>query len=378
MVAGTVLLTLAATAWQSGAAAPSAVASRASAVRATNPIVAQAAAVVQKATARVTKWDGPTTGPKAIKGKFIIYVSADQSNGGARGVGLGVEQAAKAIGWKFKLIDGQGTVTGQTDAMNQAIALRPNGIVLGTVDARSQRATIKKAESLGIKIVGWHASPAPGPMTNPPVFMNVESNPIQTAKVAADYVIAESNGTAGVAILTDSLYAIAIAKSSTMRKEIERCKGCSVLAYENTPLADVSTRMGPLTTSLKQRFGKRLTWVLGINDLYFDFAAEALRADGIGPSGPPQFVSAGDGSVSAYNRIRTGQYQVATIPEPLYLHGWECVDELNRDFAGVKPSDYVTPVHLVTKANIAYDGGPKNVFDPGNNYQMYYKKIWGV
>lgn len=178
--------------------------------------------------------------------------------------------------------------------------------------------------------------------------------------------------------MTDSLYAIAILKSSTMRTEMEKCKGCKVLSYDDTPLADASVRIPQLTVSLKQRFGPNLTWMLGINDLYFDFAAPSLRSIGIGPGGPPQFVSAGDGSISAYDRIRQGDYQAATIPEPLNLDGWQCVDEMNRAFAGAPPSGYVTPVHLVTKDNINVDGGPRNIFDPGNGYRDQYKKIWGV
>ncbi len=345
---------------------------------ANDPFVQQAKAAVATATAHATTWNGPTTGPKAQANKFIVYVSSDQTNGGSSGVGKAVQAAAQALGWRFKLIDGQGTVTGQTDAMNQAIDLKPNGIVLGGFDAQSQKAQIAKAASLGIKVVGWHAAAAPGPIADPPVFTNVESDPIQTAKLAADYAIAMSNGTAGVVIFTDSEYSIAVAKSSEMRSEIQKCKGCSLLSYEDTPLADVSSRMPPLITSLVQKNGGKLTYMLGINDLYFDFAAPSLRTLGIGPGGPPQFVSAGDGSVSAYSRIRQGQYQAATIPEPLSLQGWQTVDELNRAFAGSPPSGYVTAVHLVTNSNIAYDGGPQNLFDPDNGYQTQYKQIWGV
>jgi hypothetical protein len=39
--------------------------------------------------------------------------------------------------------------------------------------------------------------------------------------------------------------------------------------------------------------------------------------------------------------------------------------------------NYVASVHLVTKDNIQYDGGPNNVYDPHNNYQAQYKMIWG-
>ena len=51
---------------------------------------------------------------------------------------------------------------------------------------------------------------------------------------------------------------------------------------------------------------------------------------------------------------------------------------MNRAFAKAKPSGYVTPVHLVTKDIVAFDGGDKNVYDPQNDYQNQYKKIWGV
>ena len=96
--------------------------------------VAAARERVALATAHVTEWDGPTTGPAAQPGKNIVYVSTDQRNGGAAGVGKGVEEAAAALGWNLTVMDGQGTVTGQSSVLSQAIALQPDGIILGAVD----------------------------------------------------------------------------------------------------------------------------------------------------------------------------------------------------------------------------------------------------
>lgn len=344
----------------------------------TDPFVAQAKVVADKATQPVTVWDGPTTGPKAQPGKFIVYVSESQQNGGASGVGAGVQEAAAAIGWKFKLIDGQGTVQGQTAAMNQAIALKPDGIVLGTLDAQAVKTAVVQANQLGIKVVGWHSAATPGPIADPPVYMNVQSDQAAAATAMGDYVVASSNGKAQVAIVTWTLYQVAILKTTTMRGEIEKCRDCKVLTYDDSPLTEASTRMPSYTSSLLSRFSKTLTHVMFINDGYADFMAPALRAAGIGPGGPPVLVSTGDGSVPAYQRIRDGQYQTATVPEPLNEHGWQVVDELNRAFAGEPPSTYVTPIHLVIKANIGSDGGPDNRFDPGNGYRDQYKKIWGV
>jgi ribose transport system substrate-binding protein len=75
--------------------------------------------------------------------------------------------------------------------------------------------------------------------------------------------------------------------------------------------------------------------------------------------------------------VRAGDYQIGTVAEPLHEAGWQLVDELNRALSGQSPSGYVAPVHLVTKDNIQYDGGPNNVYDPDNNYQTHYKTIWG-
>ena len=151
-----------------------------------------AKAYIAKATAPVTEWDGPTTGPKAQGKKLVIYVSTDQRNGGAQGVGDGAAEAAKAIGWDFRILDGQGSVPGRTSAMTQAIALKPDGIILGSPDAVEQAPTIEQAVKAGIKVVGWHSGPGPGKIAaNPNVFTNITTDPNEVAKAAGLYAVVE-------------------------------------------------------------------------------------------------------------------------------------------------------------------------------------------
>ncbi len=339
--------------------------------------LAAAKQAVSAATAHSTVWAGPTTGPKAATGKTIVYVAGDMRNGGIQGVSDGVKQAADKIGWHLRIIDGQGSVSGIQSAFSQAIALKPDGIIIGGFDAAQNEAAIHQAVAQGVKLVAWHGGPIPGPMLNGDLFFNVTSDNHRVAEIAADYAIASSDGRANAVIFADSAYAMALAKGHWMRDTIAKCPGCKVLAFEDTPLDETSTRMPPLTTSLLERFGQKWTYSLGINDLYFDFISPPLISAGRDPAGPPVNISAGDGSSSAFERIRSGQFQSATVPEPLQLHGWQAVDELNRAFAGQKPSGYVTPVHLVTKANIDEDGGKRGVYDPDNQYRDAYAKIWG-
>jgi ribose transport system substrate-binding protein len=329
-------------------------------------------------TAPGTPWTGPTTGPMAQPKKLIVYVSSDQRNGGPQGAGDGAQEAAKAIGWDFRILDGQGSVQGRTTALNQAIALKPDGIILGNVDTQEQAPVIRRAAMLGIKMVGWHIGPNPGPVTDPPVFTNVTTDPREVAKAAAMYAIVDSNGTANVIHFKDSITTISTAKTNASEEVIKGCAGCRVLDTEDTPMGDLANRMPSLTTSLLTKYGKQWTYAIAVNDLYFDFSAPSLQAAGVDPAnGFPRQISSGDGSVTAFQRIRQQRYQIGTVAEPLHLQGWMCIDELNRAFAGQPPSGFVPPPHLFIASNLDRDGGPNNFYEPENGYKDIYRKIWG-
>jgi ribose transport system substrate-binding protein len=53
------------------------------------------------------------------------------------------------------------------------------------------------------------------------------------------------------------------------------------------------------------------------------------------------------------------------------------IDELNLAFEGEKQSGFTTQVHIVTHANVEFDGGKNSLFDPDNGYRDQYRKIWG-
>ena len=281
------------------------------------------------------------------------------------------------MGWETRGIDGQGSVNARAEGIAQAIALHADGLVLDAIDAAEQASAIEPALKAGIKVVGWHSGPTPGPMPKYGLFTNITTDPLEVAKAAASYAVADSNGRAGAIVFTDSAYAIAIAKSTAMANIIKACGTCTLLSVQDTPLADAANRMPQLTTSLLQRYGAKWTYALSINDLTFDFMSPALQAAGIAGDGVPHAISAGDGSGPAFQRIRSGEYQIATVAEPLRLHGWQEVDELNRAFAGSPPSGFVAPPHLFIKANIDKDGGPKDIYDPQNGYEKIYRQIWG-
>ncbi|ASY66012.1 Ribose ABC transporter, periplasmic ribose-binding protein (plasmid) [Sinorhizobium sojae CCBAU 05684] len=338
--------------------------------------MADAKGLVEKYAGKVSAWDGPTSGPKAQEGKTIVVLAGDLKNGGILGVTTGVEEAAAAIGWQVKVLDGAGSIGGRTAAFGQAMALKPDGIIINGFDAVEQAPALEQAKAAGIPLVAWHAGPVIGPDEKNGLYANISTDAMEVSKAAANWAYVDAQGKPGVVIFTDSTYAIAIAKADKMKAEIEALGG-TVLEYVDTPIAETSQRMPQLTTSLLQKYGDQWTHSLAINDLYFDFMGPSLAAAGKSGTDAPINVAAGDGSESAYQRIRAGQFQKVTVAEPLNLQGWQLVDELNRALAGEKWSGYLSPLHVVTGDNVEFDGGPKNTFDPDNGYRDEYKKIWG-
>lgn len=322
-----------------------------------------------------TEWDGPTSGPAAAEGKSIVVLAGDLKNGGILGVTSGVEEAAGKIGWDVRVLDGAGSIQGRTAAIGQAMALQPDEIIINGFDAVEQQAALEGVTGAGIPMVAWHSGPVIGCDAPGGIFANVSTDAMEVSKVAADWALQDGGENVGAVIFTDSTYQIAIDKADKIKEVIE-AGGGKVLEYVDTPIADTSSRMGPLTTSLLQKYGDSWTHALAINDLYFDFMGPALAAAGVSSEDGPQAGSAGDGSEASFQRIRSGNYQTITVAEPLNLQGWQLVDELNRAINGAECSGYVTSPALVTQEGLARMGD-SNSFDPDTPYREAYAKIWG-
>ncbi|MEU8774910.1 substrate-binding domain-containing protein [Streptomyces sp. NPDC048606] len=334
-------------------------------------VVARAREAVGRAERTDTAWSGPTTGPRAVPGKNLVYVAQTMTNPGVAAVAKGVQEAAAAIGWRVRVIDGDGTPAGIQAALSQAVTLRPSGIVIGGFDPRITAQQTARAAAAGIPLIGWHAVASPGPSSSPPLFTNVTTRVEEVAGISADWVIAGSDGRAGVVVFTDDSIPFARNKSELIKRRLDDCPGVRLLATANIPIPDASQRTPQQVSSLLSRFRDRWTHSVAINDLYFADAAPALRAAGRPGGGPPLNIGAGDGDPSAFRRINSRRFQAATVPEPLDQQGWQIVDEFNRAFAGRPASGYVAPVHVVTAGN---SGGADSWNPPG--YREAYERIW--
>lgn len=334
-------------------------------------------ALVAAASQRAQPWDGPRSGPAGTPGKTIAIISEDLRNGGILGVAQGVREAAKAMDWNIRIFDISGTAAGVEQATSDALASHPDGLIVIGADAAMLRPQLLPFAKNGIPIVGWHVSPHAGKMTDSPIAINVSTDPLEVARITAMAAIVSSDERIGVVIFTDSRFEIAQAKANAMAAIIRSCQErCAFLEMQDVAISCSAELMPATTRELLARHGKAWTHALAINDISFDYAVPELVRMGTTDTSL-RLYSAGDGSQSAFMRIQAGIFQVATVAEPLNLHGWQLVDELNRLLAHQPVSGYIVPVHLVTPDNITSDGGSRLLYDPDNGYRDIYRHIWG-
>jgi ribose transport system substrate-binding protein len=335
--------------------------------------VDEAKAIVAERTKPQTEWKGPTSGPKATTDPVTIaWVSGDESYATYIGWGNGVKEAAKALGWKVVSFNGQGTVSGQLAAMQQALALQPVAIIT-PADANALQKPIKQAIAAGIPVIGIHATAFPGPHPDLGLYTNIASSAAENGESQAAYVIAMSNGTARDIHMVDNSFAIARFKARAATEPIKNCSGCKFLEMVNVPIGDLAARVAPAVSGLLARYGDEW-WMTTCCDDYYTYVAATLRAAGASPQ-KIHLVGA-DAPPASYDMIRKGNFEVATVPEPSTLFGYEAVDAVIHAMAGEPPAKFVQPTYIITKDNVDAEGGKDNAFVPSNNFACHYTNIW--
>jgi ribose transport system substrate-binding protein len=312
----------------------------------------------------------PDNGPQAQPNKKILFVASNLRNGGVKSISESFQHAGGHLKWQIEIKDCAGKKSCILSTLKKSLDKAPDGIVLGGFDGADYRDTLKKARKKNVKIVGWHAAAKAGPTDD--MFANITTDPVTVAQTAADQVANYGAKSGGVILLTDRDFSIATSKTLAMKKAIESMPNFKLIAVEDVAISSSDKEIPHLVKAWNQRYGKSWTHTLAINDLYFDFMADALKAihreDVVG-------VAAGDGSLEAIARVGALKSpQLVTVAEPLQTQGWQLADELNRAFAGEPASGYETELLVISKKYV--EGLKSDDIEEHLPYQSTYLNIW--
>ncbi len=334
--------------------------------------LAKAEEELAKFTTAKSEWEGPTSGPKIESGKEIVFVSYDQKNAALQSWQKAVEKAASVAGWSVKVLDGQGTTAGQQSALNQALALKPDGVVLGAMPTPNQ-SFYKNFADAKIPLVGLTSAPSVGPFEELHIYYNVNQEPHELGRVMGNWMVVDSGGKARIVLISDPSFQILTSKTEGMRESFEACEECEILEDTTVKIEDAANRLGTLTTTWVQKFGvDPPLYIAQGSDYYTEFEIPALRSAGVQQG--QVIISGMDGAPVVYERVRNGdEFQGVTMPIPYSQQGFEAVDQLNRALHGEPPAEVASPIMVLDQENASPTA---DEFEPENEFEAHYGELW--
>ena len=323
--------------------------------------------MVQQGMKAPTGWTGPTEGPVATAVKRrIVSIPCNLAAYGCKRIDDGVHAAGDAIGWEIMTIDPKGDVDATNKAIDQAIQLRADGIVLAGPDPEVVKAAVQRARNAGVAVMGVAAGREP---SETGINHDVSLKPFEQGQLLAAYTVVESEGTAQVGVLQDSEFANSVQRLNGFMDIFKQCSGCSIVNTVEFKTTDIGTQLGSKSQSfLQSNPSVEYAWVA------LDGAAAdvVIAAQQVG--GSQVRVISFDANPQNIQFLIDGK-QFADIGTALDWDGWAAVDNLNRIFAGKEPvKDDGIPIQLITKDNAG--DFAENGYQGGIDFAAKYVELW--
>lgn len=323
----------------------------------------------------------PESGPKAKKGANVIWVSCGGESPGCSKPAEYFLEAAKALGWNAKVIDGKLNVNnGYSNALRTAIAAKPDAIIAHGINCEEVKASLQEAKAANMPIVEASSVDCPGEefYSVPEIFSeevgNTQEFYEQYAENQADYAIDKTEGKAKV-ILAEYQGPWGNNMGEAWKREFDKCSECEIL--DTIPLqASELAPNGPVF----QRFTTDLVKYPEANAAVFAFdtlvtytglskaVVDAGRANDM-------VVVGGEGFAEAIQLITENKGN--TAEGGAYDNSWASwaiADETNRFLNGEESVPQGIGFRVIDKTNNLPPAGQD--YSSEFDYKKAYEEVW--
>lgn len=332
-----------------------------------------------------TEEEPPTSGPKAKKGASVIWVSCGQEVSGCKNPAEYFGEAAKALGWSYKIIDGKLNMNeGWANGIRTAIAEKPDVIITHGMNCPEVIQPLEEAKKAGILLAEAEEvdcnSPKVGGEKMYDINMEYSKNAKDTeefyeryGEMQGQYLVDATEGKAK-SINTSNTGLFGKNMSEVWEREIAKCAECEIVKNIEWEPADQGPN-GPLF----QKFSTALVQYPEANSALLSFDTNTTVAGlskAIVDAGRNEMIAVGgEGTKEALAYLEKEEGLTA---EPASHSGrwfaWGLADEINRVLNGQPTVSEGIGFKLVTKE--------RNLPPKGHDYetevpfQEAYEKIW--
>lgn len=343
-----------------------------------------AAAGVAYAKAQVAKYEqvpaqvtapGPALKNEAsLHGKPVWFIPLGINIPYFAAVTAGAEAAGKAAGVKLHVCDGNLNPSTITTCMNQAITSGAAGVIADGFTPGFVQQGVNNLAAHHIPLVDADHAQGGGNDT----FSYLGNNSYLQSKLAADWIIANSDGKADILAIenTEDPVTSSFLTEGGLPEFTKHCPGCKVKVIKTTA-EQLNLLPSAIDTALVQD--------PKINYMFPEFDEDAgPTIGGLQQSSHASSVklSSATALLPDLQRIKNGSFQYADAGNNPAFVGWAALDQLMRMMLKMAPiNNELVPVRLFDQANIGSVALTTAAFQSGawygdTNYQQMFESLW--
>lgn len=311
----------------------------------------------------------PLSGP-VPKDKLYVFLECELPQ--CVEIGVGALEAAKAIGWKTKVIkwstaDLQTVLTG----MDEALALKPAAVTLTGLPQELWADREAAFEAAGAMIIPIAVADLKLSKTVP-MGAAMKADYLADGTLVGNWFIADSNAEGKALVADVPAYPVLTAHGTGFKEAVAAgCKKCAVTSLDVTVPQLAKGEFVPAVVSALQK-DPSIKYVITTNGAFIDGLSAALDAAGM----KDIKVAGGSATINNLAALDTGT-EHAWAGEAIHMDGWIAIDIAARAMLGMEIPDSGgrRTQQLFIKGNV---GTPTLSLDKPDNFRDEFKKLWGV
>lgn len=332
-----------------------------------NNDVSAAQKVLDEAQAKVTSFDFPKEPVAAPKDKLVVGIPCAYAAEGCKREVDTIGEAAKALGWRYQMIDPAGDPEKMRAAVRTAVQLKADGIFLGSIPPNVVKDDIAKARAGGIKVVNM-SEPADESFADAHTLYDHT----KAGRWNAAYLTVATKGAGKVISVNDPEFPSVVEWHQGFVDGLkELCSGCQIVK-------DINFQIANLQTQVPAEFQATLQANLGANAVWTAYDPVALSLSPVikrSPQNGKITVVSQNGDAGALQAVKAGDQPFkATIAVSVEWQSYAAVDQMIRLFAGNLPENLKTvnvPEKLIDAKNVS-----SIPWDGDLDWKNTYLKLW--
>ena len=286
-------------------------------------------------------------------------------------------EAFGEVGVSVRTCDGAGTPSTWSACIDDAAAQGASGIITGSINTYMAERSFEAATAAGVPVLITNQA-YPQPSTTELAFLSWDGDAVNALQ--ADWIIADSNGTANVVVtkISDSTFTASGIENGAVPEFETKCPNCVV------DVVDINFgQVELIASSVAAAFSRNpdIDYVMPQYTSVIPFVRQAAQQAGYEDRVRG---ASSTGVIDGVQLVANGDFIFVEVGVDIYQQGWMAADQVIRMMLGEEPlQELEVPFRVFTEENVGeLDLSPEAFFSGAwygeSGYRDVYRELWGI